>query len=200
MQEIGRVMRSSPETGKDKALWLDHSGNIERFAVEMFDVWDNGVGELSTATKRDSKPRERNQTERQKVVCPECSGALRGPTCMACGWEKPARSGIHAVEGGLQEFRLPEAMEPRAGLRAECLKDPRAVWMAALHYTAGATRKGEDHARRWAMGVWRGVYPSGKLGFGWYQMPVPAVVDQGALALVQREVQRYRKTSKGRAA
>ena len=198
IQEIGRVMRPDGE-GK-RAIWLCHSGNIERFAVDMFDVWDNGVGELSHAAKHDSKPRERGEVTREKVVCPECSGALRGNTCMCCGWEKPARSGIHAVDGEMHEFKLPDAMQPRAGLRAECLKDPKAVWLAALACTNERTRKGEDHARRWAYGVWRGVYPSAKLPFGWYETPVPRSFDPHAYALVDREIQRFRKNSKRRAA
>lgn len=193
MQEIGRVMRSHP--GKSKALWLDHSGNIERFALDMFDVWENGVGELDSAAKRDAKPRERNQTERKKVVCPECSGAMRGPTCMACGYERPARSGIVEVEGSLHEFSAAAmGLEARAGLRAECLGDPRKVWDAALAYTMGATRKGEDHARKWAAGIWHGVYPSaGKLPRGWYGAAPGALIDPNAYALVEREVKRFRQ-------
>jgi superfamily II DNA or RNA helicase len=170
-----------------------HSGNVERFAVDMFDVWDNGVGQLSTATKRDSKPRERSEAERKEVVCPECSGAMRGPTCMACGYERPARSGIHAVEGALEEFSLPDAMAPRAGLRAECLKDPRKVWEAALSYTMERSRKGEDHARRWAYGCWRGIYPNAKLPFGWFDMAHPQSCDPNAYALIEREQRRFRK-------
>lgn len=201
MQEIGRVMRSDPESGKDIALWLDHSGNIERFALDMFDVWENGVGELSKATKRDSKPRERNEVEREKVVCPECSGALRVNTCIVCGWERPPRSHIHAVEGELREFDLTAmAMEARPGLRAECLKDPRAVWTAALGYCFDHTRKGETAARRWAYGVWRGIYPNSKLPFGWYDAPRPTLYDAKAASLIEREIKRFRKNSKRRAA
>ena len=194
MQEIGRIMRSDPDSGKDNALWLDHSGNVERFALDMFDVWENGAGELSTATKRDSKPRERNREEREKVVCPECSGALRGNTCMSCGWERPARSNIHAVEGEMRAFDLVAmAMEPRPGLRAECLKDPRAIWQAALAYTNEKSRQGGEKARKWAYGVWRGVYPTSKLPQGWFNMPVSGVPDPNAYALVVREVKRFRE-------
>lgn len=191
MQEIGRVMRPHPDT--PKKLWLCHSGNIERFALDMFDVWENGAGELSKAAKRDSKPRERGEAERKAVKCPECSGALRGLTCMACGWERPARSGVNAVEGELKEFRLAEAMQPRPGLRADCLENPRAVWEAALSYTLANTRKGEDHARRWAYGVFRGVYPNSRLPFGWFDMPMPSRCDPKAFALVEREIKRFRK-------
>lgn len=199
MQEIGRIMR--PHETKDMALWLDHSGNIERFALDMFDVWENGAGELSRATTRDSKPRERNEQTRERVVCPECSGALRGNTCLACGWEKPARSGVINVEGELKEFDIAAmAMEARPGLRAECLKHPRRVWEAALVYTSERTRTGEQHARRWAYGVWRGVYPNNNLPFGWFDAPIPRGFDQNAYGLIDREVRRFRKNSKRRAA
>lgn len=199
MQEIGRVMRPHGE-GKT-AIWLDHSGNIERFGLDMFDVWENGAGELDHAATMDSKPRERNQQEREKIVCPECSGALLGNTCLSCGWEKPARSGIVNVDGEMREYR-PDAvqMEWRDGLRAECLKDPRKVWEAALCVTSERTRKGEDHARRWAYGVFRGIYPSAKLPFGWFDMQITRTVDQNAYALIEREIARFRKSSNRRAA
>ncbi len=152
MQEIGRVMRSLPDGSPKEALWLDHSGNIERFALDMFDVWENGAGELDKAEKRDSEKRERNEQTREKVVCPECSGALRGSICTACGWERPARSNITVEDGELREFNLERMiMEPRAGLRADCLKDPRAVWCGILAYCFERSSKGEDAARKWPM-------------------------------------------------
>lgn len=193
MQEIGRVMRSAP--GKGKALWLCHSGNVERFAGDMFDVWANGAGELDAAEKRDSKPRERNQQTRQQVVCPECSGAMRGPVCICCGWERPARSGVVAVEGELHAFDASRFTLPaREGLRAECIKDPRKVWDAALVYCFERSRNGEDHARKWAYGAWRGIYPNAKLPRGWYDAKPPAIWDGGAYALIEREQQRFRKS------
>lgn len=192
MQEIGRVMRTHPD--KDKALWLDHSGNVERFALDMFDVWENGAGELSQAEKRDSTPREKNEATREKVVCPECSGTLRNNTCLSCGWEKPARSHIHAVEGELQEFDASSfQIESRPGLRAECLGDPKKVWDAALSYCFERSRHGDERARKWAYGVWRGVYPAAKLPSGWYGATPPAIADQHAYALIAREVKRFRK-------
>lgn len=190
MQEIGRVMRSHPD--KTKCLWLDHSGNVERFALDMFDIWENGVGELDQAEARDKTPRERNQQTREKVVCPECSGALRGNTCMACGWERPARSGIVAVEGELKEFSAAQAaMQPRVGLRAECLKEPRKIWDAALSYTLERSRD-EGKARRWSYGIFMGIFPGHKLPPGWFNA-APRAPDQQAYSLIEREVKRFRK-------
>jgi hypothetical protein len=191
MQEIGRVMRSAP--GKGKALWLDHSGNIERFAGDMFDVWANGAGDLDTAEKRDSKARERSPQVREKVVCPECSGAMRGPVCICCGWERPARSGIVAVEGTLEAFDASRfTLQARDGLRAECLSDPRKVWDACLAYAFDHAARDEVKARRWAYGIWRGVFPDAKLPRGWYDAARPALWDAGAYALAAREVKRFR--------
>ncbi|WP_283176818.1 helicase-related protein [Gemmobacter sp. 24YEA27] len=196
IQEIGRIMRS--HEGKDKALWLDHSGNIERFAVDMFDVWENGPGELSKAEKRDSTPRKRDETTREKAVCPQCSGVLRSGSCLACGYERPARSEIVAVEGSMREFD-PEALglTARKGLRADCLKDPKAVWLAALAYTHGHSTRGADHALKWAKGIFHGVYPNDWPARAWGTAP-PQVADQGAYALIEREQQRFRKGSKRR--
>lgn len=200
MQEIGRVMRALPDGSPKEALWLDHSGNIERFALEMFDVWENGAGELDTAEKRDSEKRERNEQTREKVVCPECSGAIRGSICTACGWERPARSNVTVADGELHEFNLQRfAMQPRAGLRAECLADPKTVWNGALCYCMEHSRKGEQHARRWAYGIFHGVYPTSKLPSGWFDM-TPKAPDPNAYALAEREVRRFRKNTNRRAA
>lgn len=195
MQEIGRIMRPAP--GKTKALWLCHSGNIERMAVDMFDVWENGAGDLSKAAKRDSTPRTRDQSTREKAVCPACNGALRGNDCTACGWERPSRSSVVAVDGVMQEFD-PQALglTARPGLRAECLKEPRKVWEAALAFCFERSSRGDDAARKWAYGIYRGIYPDSKLPTGWYGAPAPAGADQSAYALIERETRRFRTNNR----
>lgn len=194
MQEIGRVMRSLKDGSEKQAIWLCHSGNLERFANDMFDVWDNGVGELDKATKRDSEKRERSEKTFEKIVCPECSGTMRGHICTACGWERPARSDVIVQEGELKEFRKKAVtFEPRSGLRAACVENPRLVWDNALAYCMERSRKGEDAARKWAYGIFRGIYPGHKLPWGWYEAPPPAFIDQNAYALIERETKRFRK-------
>lgn len=169
-----------------------HSGNLERFAMEMFDVWENGAGDLSSATKRDTKPRERNEQVREKVVCPECSGALRGPTCTACGWQRPERSTVQTVEGELRAFSFSAIAEKaRGGIRAECAKDPRKVWDAAVAYCSERSRD-EIKARKWAKAVWHGVYPGATMPHGWFNA-TPREVDPNAYALIDRETRRFRK-------
>ena len=196
LQEIGRVMR--PIQGEAKhAIWLDHSGNIERFALDMWDVWDNGAGALSDAEKRDATPRKRDEAAREKPVCPQCSGALRGNLCLCCGWERPARSGIVAIEGEMAEFSRPQ-LAARPGLRAAVLSDPRKVWDGALAYCLDHSRD-EAKARRWAYGVWRGIYPGAKLPGGWFDHAKPLATTD-AYDLAGREVKRFRKANARRAA
>lgn len=106
------------------------------------------------------------------------------------------RSHIHAVAGELREFDLQRFAENvRPGLRAECLKDPRAVWNGALNYTLEVSTKGEAHARRWAAGIWYGIYPGQKMPFGWFDMR-PTTPTPETYSLAEREVRRFRKNNK----
>lgn len=195
MQEIGRVMRTNPS--KDKAIWLDHSGNLERFGLEMFDVWANGTGDLDKSSTRDSKSRERTVETKEQLVCPNCSGAMNRHLCTSCGWERPPRSNIYSLAGEMQKFDAPSlAMKPRADLRAACLSPPKQVWQAALRYTLQNTVKGEKSARNWAYGIFRGIYPECALPRGWFDMPIPSDCDPNAYGLIEREVRRFRKRPK----
>lgn len=198
IQEIGRVMRPFGEA--KRCIWLCHSGNVERFAVDMFDLWENGAGELDKSEMKDSEPRETSEAEREKIVCPECGGVLRAGTCMACGWEKPARSEITQTAGVMQEFSLADQCKPRSGLHAECLKDPKAVWQAALAHCLYHGRGDENRSRKWAYGVWKGMYPDAKLPGGWFDMSRPGSVNPQAAALIEREIARFRKRKSRRAA
>jgi len=119
---------------------------------------------------------------------------MRGPTCIACGYERPARSGIVSVDGALHEFDASRFTLPaRDGLRAACLANPRSVWDAALIWCGERRPHDDTAARRWAYGVWRGIYPGQKLPRGWYDAAAPAIWDRGAYDLIGREVARFRK-------
>ena len=99
----------------------------------------------------------------------------------------------------MREFDPQEIlMEPRSGLRAECLKEPRKIWEAALRVTSERTSKGPEAARKWALGVFRGIYPNDWPARNWGET-APAICDHSAYALVEREIKRFRK-SKGKAA
>jgi DNA repair protein RadD len=196
VQEMGRVMRIHP--GKEFGLWLCHSNNSISFADDAAWLFEYGVESLSEAQKRDSKIREPKEIIRKKRFCAECGMLMsRGSdVCQACGWERPQRGEIQFIDGELIDFEMStrEAFQPREGLRAECLDDPKAVWNAAVSYCAASARGGPEAAKKWAYGIWRGIYPGAKLPTGMYDAAHnPATVQSDEWSLIDREVKRFRK-------
>lgn len=196
VQEMGRVMRIHP--GKEFGLWLCHSNNSISFADDAAWLFEYGVESLSEAQKRDSKIREPKEIIRKKRFCAECGMLMScgSDVCQGCGWERPQRGEIQFIDGELIDFEMStrEAFQPREGLRAECLDDPRAVWNAAVSYCAASARGGPDAAKKWAYGIWRGIYPGAKLPTGMYDATHdPATVQSDEWSLIDREVKRFRK-------
>jgi DNA repair protein RadD len=203
IQEMGRVMRISPR--KEFGLWLDHSGNCISFADDTAWLYEHGVDSLSDAQKKDSEVREPVERIKAKHFCGDCGLQLEPAvmSCPACGWERPKRGEIQTVEGELIDFEvsIKAAFQPRQGLRADCLKNPRAIWNTALAYTLANSRNGQERARKWAYGIWAGIYPGSKLPYGLYD----AICDQSAVGpeewgLIEREVKHFRKSKKRSAA
>jgi DNA repair protein RadD len=203
IQEMGRVMRTFP--GKEFGLWLDHSGNCISFADDTAWLYEYGVDSLPTAQKKDSEPREPTEKAKKEHFCSRCGLQLppMAMVCAGCGWERPTASTIQYVQGDLVDVDLSAktAFQPRPGLRAECLKDPKAIWNAALSHCQTYSRGGDDKARRWALGIWKGIYPTSKLPPGLYDAPAyPSAVGTHEASLVEREISRFRKGNKRRAA
>lgn len=203
IQEMGRVMRTAP--GKEYGLWLDHSGNAVAFADDTAWLFEYGVDSLSDAQKRDSEVREPKEKTRKERFC-GCCGMQMSPAslaCPSCGWERPQRGEIQIVQGELIDLDLAakDAFKPRKGLRAECLSDPRGVWNSCLAYCFEHSRKGEEVARKWSYSIWKGIYPGSKLPRGLFDANCnPAKVTPEQYSLVDREVQRFRRSSKRSAA
>ncbi|WP_332717388.1 DEAD/DEAH box helicase [Pelagibacterium mangrovi] len=202
IQEMGRVMRTAP--GKEFGLWLDHSGNCISFADDTSWLYHYGVDRLSNAQKKDSVTREPTEKVKRERFCGECGTQMEpGAERCECGWQRPARGEIQTVEGTLIDFELSTktAFQPRKGLRADCLKDPRRVWNAALTYCFANSRKGPEVARKWAYGIWAGVYPGSKLPHGLFDMKHEAHrVSVDEYGLIEREVKRFRKNNRRSAA
>lgn len=199
IQEMGRVMRIHP--GKEFGLWLCHSSNAVAFADDTAWLFEYGVESLSEAAKRDSKTREATEVTRKKRFCAECGMQMSAGSdvCPSCGWERPQRGEIQIVQGELIDFdnSTREAFRPREGLRAECLADPKGIWNAAVTYCVAYSRGGPEAARKWAYGVWRGIYPNAKLPTGAFDAQFdPSSVKPDQWALIDREVKRYRKSQK----
>lgn len=204
IQEMGRVMRISP--GKSFGLWLCHSGNAVAFAEDTAWLYEYGVDSLSDAAKRDSEIREPSEKVRKERFCAECGMQMNAGSfiCSACGWEKPQRGEIQITQGELIDLDVSTkfSFQPRKGLHADCLKDPRRIWNAALAFTLSRSRKGDQHARGWAYRMWKDIYPASKLPHGLYDAPCrqsDVAVDEWGL--IEREFKRFcRQGSRRKAA
>ncbi|MER8979272.1 DEAD/DEAH box helicase family protein [Mesorhizobium sp. M0870] len=199
IQEMGRVMRIA--AGKEFGLWLDHSGNSIAFAEQTAWLYEYGVDTLSSAQKQDSEVREPVERVKAQHFCGGCGLQMEPQSiaCFSCGWERPRRGEIKTVEGTLIDFDLSDrhAFKPRQGLRAACLGNPRAIWNAALAYCFANGRRGEDASRKWAYGIWAGIYPASKLPYGLYDATCHhATVQPDEYSLIDRETKRFRKSRK----
>lgn len=201
IQEMGRVMRASP--GKSFGLWLCHSNNSISFAEDTAWLFEHGVDSLSDAAKQDSKAREPKEKVKRDHFCPECGTQVVMGVCPSCGWERPKVGTVQIIQGELIDLEIStkHAFQPRPGLRADCLNKPSAIWNTAVAYCNAHTRKGPEAARKWAYGIWRGIYPGSELPRGLYDAPCdPKRVSLVEWGLIEREVKRFRKSAGRRAA
>jgi len=99
LQQIGRVLRPAP--GKERAIILDHVGNLARhgFAEDVRD-WTLDGRKKNTGKKRDDEP------ALDVSQCPQCFCCHDpAPTCPACGWAYPLRNRqIEQRDGELKQL------------------------------------------------------------------------------------------------
>lgn len=112
VQQLGRVMRSSPETGKEFGVWICHSGNFLRFVEDWSDLYHNGVTSLDS--KEDAPRKEKKKNEKDKNTCPVCSSFVESDAdfCPICGWQRP-RIEIKQSNAEIVEFSLDDINPPR---------------------------------------------------------------------------------------
>lgn len=197
IQQIGRVMRSFP--GKDLALVIDHSGNALRFLNDTVDFWANGVDELNEAAEKDRAARSVTPKERKDLVCLGCRAVLPPgvSTCVACGRERPRRSSdVTIVSGSTQRVDLAKQASSRKFDFANhpILRDPAFAHRCFVAWATERKRGDEVAGRRWAAGLFKGVYerwPSREYD----SVPVePDLVTFDVETFCKREMARYSKS------
>lgn len=104
VQQLGRIMR--PHTGKDTAIWLDHSGNFLRFRDQWDNLCANGVSELDDGAEK-TKP-EPTDNEKEAAKCPKCSHLWNSATdtCAHCGFVRARKNEVINVAGEMTELSL----------------------------------------------------------------------------------------------
>ena len=105
IQMWGRGLRSSPDTGKENCILLDHSGNILRFREDFERVYFDGLEQLDMGEKLDKVIR-RDDEEKEHKGCPKCGHKPFFKRCMACGFELVKASLIEHQAGEMQEVMI----------------------------------------------------------------------------------------------
>lgn len=106
VQMSGRGARSSPETGKEDFLLLDHSGNAERFAEDFEQLFYHGLDSLDDGEKLDKKTRQEIDPDQPASCCPSCGYSPFAKRCMSCGFTRQTSPDIQHAKGHLEEITL----------------------------------------------------------------------------------------------
>lgn len=160
IQQMGRVMRPAP--GKDRALVIDHTGNALRFLRDTVDFWANGVDELNEGAEKDRLARTVTEKERKELVCFGCQAVLPPglQVCPGCGRERPRKpSGVTVVGGTTQKIDLSHDSSRRFEFDSHpILKDAHRAFQSFIAWATARKRGDEAAGRRWAAGIFKGVY------------------------------------------
>ncbi|CAB4145108.1 SSL2 DNA or RNA helicases of superfamily II [uncultured Caudovirales phage] len=153
IQQMGRVMRTSP--GKEYALWLDHAGNLVRFAADTAKVFENGVGDLDDGELDAKVRKEPTDEEKETFTCGACKYLMPAgaENCPACGWERPVRKSLvtHST-GELQEFDM------KAKALPGWMQDKASVWGQICYYALDKKQGDINLAEKLALAQYRNLY------------------------------------------
>lgn len=138
IQMWGRGLRSSPSTGKQDCLLLDHSGNIHRFADDLTDIYFNGLDSLDTGEKLDRKVRKDDEHKVSK--CPKCGYMPFAKRCMSCGYEKPSHASIEVLPGEMKELVLS---------KKKLANDRKHLWSQICSYARANSKTDKQRGRAW---------------------------------------------------
>lgn len=140
VQRQGRVARISPETGKTRAIYLDHAGNIERHG-QLPDTIVPFC--LDDGSKRYDENRLIQQEERTPVLrpCPVCTTQMSGRRCAACGYELPPDAEIYTDNQILKKIEREDMPKPEK----HSVED-KERWLSELYFFA----KHKGYKQGWA--------------------------------------------------
>lgn len=136
-QRAGRIARTAP--GKDKAIYLDHAGNVQRHGFPESIVpycLDTGEQQFS----EEKQIRERDEKEKRVQTCPACGRQMAGMRC-ACGYVIPIREQI------VTDGTMLEKMEK---IKAYSMAEKSAWYSSLLRYA-----RSKGYSEGWAAHKYR---------------------------------------------
>lgn len=146
-QRAGRIARTAP--GKDRAIYLDHAGNISRHSFPE-SVIPSSLDDGEKNFSEERQIRERDEKEKRIQTCPLCKREMMGIKCK-CGYIIPIREQLQ-TDGTM----LGKLEKVRAYSMAE-----KSRWYSSLLYHARSKGYSDGYAAhkyREKFGVWpRGV-------------------------------------------
>jgi len=154
-QRAGRIMRTSE--GKDKAIYLDHAGNVGRhgFAEDVIpDQLDDGK------EKFNEKKLTKDKKEPKVKDCPQCTQQMVGLRCK-CGYEVPLTEQIETTSEILTK------LTPEQRNRKHTKEDKTQFYSEILLYSRGKNYKDSwaSHTYRNRYGVWPNAIKPHMVGF-----------------------------------
>ncbi|RYH71155.1 MAG: DEAD/DEAH box helicase [Alcaligenaceae bacterium] len=149
IQMIGRGLRSSPDTGKQDCILLDHSGNIIRFAKDYEGIFFNGLGALDMGEKLDKSVRA-DKEEVERKGCPACGYKPFRQHCMACGHEIQKAALVEHQPGEMREVLIGKT---KAAENHEHLWQQACAY-ARAHGTPDRQQGRAAHIYKEIVGVW----------------------------------------------
>lgn len=178
IQQIGRVMRSHPD--KDYAVWLDHAGNLERFAEDQQQVFQFGITELSSGALDQKVRKERTKEEKEAMKCGGCGAFFLGRICPSCGWtRKTKKSDVIEVSGKMEAFSLPSKNV-----------NNYEIWQQ-LCWIARERKQDEEKARAFAQAQYKNMF--GSYSRWKYMETTPQIPTRETQRKVSEMLQAYRK-------
>ena len=97
IQRAGRIWRTA--AGKEKAIYLDHAGNLQRHGCFPEDVIPD---HLDSGEKKFNEKNQTKKEEKEPIIraCPVCAAAFTGRKC-ACGYQLSSNMPVLKDTGGL---------------------------------------------------------------------------------------------------
>ncbi len=107
IQQAGRVLRISPETGKKGCIIIDHSGNTLKHGL----VTDETTNILCMGDKKTSVAVKKEKDLKKVVKCPSCMFVKTTYKCENCGFEFLPKNKVVNAEGYLQEIEKQDLID-----------------------------------------------------------------------------------------
>ena len=162
IQQMGRGMRPFP--GKSFCLYIDHGGNLQRFAARFFRIWMTGVEKLPDMLPPEDVEAEGDEEGVPDCICPACGSFIMpsAKKCPSCGvgltagsqWSLKFFNGLYKVV----EVKPPahRAPEERKGWGELCLLGLRRAQEKPSRKADGENAR--EYAGRFAAAMFAKVY------------------------------------------